>query len=137
MQLDYDLEDAKLIQTGFMKVWEIFMHFFTWFFGASLLTMSWVVTGTHVHGGPLVALGLTWLAGAVLGMLACYLVGKYTRLTQARLRELFESHNRLRDSSVSLVTGFIVTNYAWKATGIALAMTVPAWIFLMCFFFKG
>jgi hypothetical protein len=136
VEIDYDLEDAKLIQAGFLKNWDMFIHWFTWFFGANLLTMSWVVTGTHIHGGPLIALSLTWIVCTLIGMYLCRLMGKYTQSTNELLKELFTSPNQLRDSSVSLVTGFMLTNYAWKGAMSALAITIPSWIFLLIYYFN-
>jgi hypothetical protein len=133
---EYDLEEAKMIQAGFLKIWEIFFHWFTWFFGANLLTMSWVVTGTHVHGAPLAALGLTWIACTVLGLIACYQVGEYTRRTDRRMSALVVDPNQLRDRSVSLMIALNVTRYASKATVAALAITIPAWLFLMYYFWN-
>lgn len=132
--IDLDVEEAKIIQKGYLKIWQVFMYWFTWFFGADLLAMSWVVTARNFHGWPGSVLAAVWIVCAILGIVVCILMGIYTKRTSERFEALAERSRPLANREVSLMLGNIVTSYAWIASALALVLTIPAWIILLVTF---
>ncbi|RXH14857.1 hypothetical protein [Bradyrhizobium guangzhouense] len=134
--IDYDVEEAKLIQRGYLKIWEMFVHWFTWFFGADLLSMSWVLTSRTIHGRPLFAIAATWVACTCIGIVLCLKMRSFTNTAMKRLEALAADPSKLGDRSISLMLGYLVMSYAWKGAVGALIVTIPAWLVILLTFWR-
>lgn len=128
--IDYDLEEAKILQTGYLKIYEIYFHWFTWFFGVDILSMSWVLTSEKpLHGTAFRIVMTLWLLCTGLGLGASWLLHQYTAETTKRFTALVSG--KLRVGSAPTDLGLRITRYACKATAAALALTFPAWLLLL------
>jgi hypothetical protein len=131
--VDYDLEEIKLLQTAYLKIYEIYFHWFTWFFGADVLSMSWVVSGSeHLHGIALRIVMAVWLLCAALGIGASWSLGRYTNEVAREFNELTAKKPVQKSAHTGL--GLSITRYARRATALALALTFPAWILLLRYY---
>jgi hypothetical protein len=100
-------QEVSILVDTHMKVWAIYVNWFTWFFGMNLLALSWIVTSPSPRKDfilPLVLVLELCIAAAIGGTAVFYL---YCRRSRERVKQL------LADASTQqTIDGFFVGQLA-------------------------
>ena len=69
------------IQKGIFDSWNVFMSWYTWFFGANLLVLGWIFTKGITSTGKqeIILLSLAWIFFNILGIVTSLRLWSYSR----------------------------------------------------------
>jgi hypothetical protein len=73
-----DWEKTKLLHDCFMKVWSIYITWFTWSLGSNALAISWIITSKQPIIQPVLrGIALVMMASLILACLGVYFVQRF------------------------------------------------------------
>jgi hypothetical protein len=73
-----DWEKTKLLHDFFMKVWSIYITWFTWSLGSNALAISWIITSKQPIVQPVLwGIALVMMASLILACLGVYFVQRF------------------------------------------------------------
>jgi hypothetical protein len=120
---------------GLYKVWRIYMMWYTWFFGANLLAMTWVFTRGSDTGDAPWLLCAAWLFFNLLAIAVACGILYHTSTAGARansiLRTLSETSRSTAQLEVSFAFPVGVAKLCASLTAVSLVGNVVLWTYLI------
>ena|SRR5438270_10817016 len=135
-------DEIKVLQDTCLKVWNLYINWFTWSLGANLLAISWIATSKTKPNSVFVGgLGLVMMFSLILCVVGSVFVGRYFKAVAAQATMLANEANadplgevRIDDDSVSLIFGSNITNYVPLAISFTLAAVAAGWLAIIIYF---
>lgn len=123
-------DEIRLIQEGCLKIWSIYQSWFTWFFGAELVSMA-LLFEKEVKSDlfSFTAIGVLWVACSALGLIATQHVLEYSLGCLERIAALLP-YDRNSRRSTKLLPRRVFVAAAW-GNGLALSFGILAWLTLI------
>ncbi len=122
-------EELRLLQDSSLRVWQMYMNWFTWFVGASLLALSWVLTSQKPIENLVVALASLMSFNSVLGIGAVFFMSAYHNEIHRRGEVLAEAIVT-QPPDIGAVLGDTIKRYARWATAATLAALLIVWVYV-------
>jgi hypothetical protein len=126
---DWALEELKLLQDSMLRIWQIYINWYTWFVGTSVVALSWMIARPEeTSKSGLVEPVAAFLSFAcVLGAVAGVAIGLHRRQTRKRATALSAKIVEHQfDPSVFL--GGTITFLAVPATIATLIFLLVVWL---------
>jgi apolipoprotein N-acyltransferase len=122
-------KELRLLQDSSMKIWQMYLTWFAWFFGINVLAISWVLTNTTARGELVVSLAILMILFLLLGIGATMKFKSYCTNINLRAHELSKSIGNDRPD-VHLIFGGQITRYAVQTHPIGFGLEVLAWLYV-------
>jgi hypothetical protein len=131
-----DAELKRLRDTVF-ESWKVYMSWYTWFFGANLLVLGWILTrkadapsATNVR-----ILALTWIVFNLLGTVGTFQVRTFTETMSTRadlVCRLINERTGSMPGGFTLSSGLAgrLTKWAAVANGASLIANATVWLYV-------
>jgi hypothetical protein len=135
-------DEIKVLQDTCLKVWNLYINWFTWSLGANLLAISWIATSKTKPNSVFVGgLGLVMMFSLILCVVGSVFVGRYFKAVAAQATMLANDANtdptgqaRINDDSVRLIFGSNITHYVPLAITCTLAAVAAGWLAIIIYF---
>src|SRR3954468_1300048 len=73
-----DWEKTKLLHDFYMKIWSIYITWFTWSLGSNAVAISWIITSKQPIIQPVLrGIALVMMASLILACLGAYFVQRF------------------------------------------------------------
>jgi hypothetical protein len=135
-------DEIKVLQDTCLKVWNLYINWFTWSLGANLLAISWIATSKTKPNSVFVGgLGLVMMFSLILCVVGSVFVGRYFKAVAAQASMLANVANAdaagqatIDEESVKLIFGSDITNYVPLAITSTLAAVAAGWLAIIIYF---
>jgi hypothetical protein len=130
-------ESFKLIQDSLLRIWAIFVQWFTWFFGAELLTLTWILAPTggasdvNTNNKLILGVAFLWAFCSLVAVAATAAIGLITYRGTVSMSILAETFPRKTSAQIeNILTPWPIL---YPAVGMALALLAAlcVWISLI------
>jgi hypothetical protein len=116
-----DKSKIELLQDSWIKIWQIYMAWFSWHFGIQLFALGWIFSTEKAH--PYVLHAAIFMAiVTALGVCASIQMAAYDSSVRARAQNLD------RSDDTSIIFGSVIAKYAVLATAATNALMLLAWM---------
>lgn len=93
--LDLVRSELEAIRDSLLKIWAIYMTWYTWFFGANLLVIGWLFTADHPPTAErTMLLSLAWIVFNTTGLISSLKMRSYTTAASRHAAQLVDVVNR-------------------------------------------
>jgi hypothetical protein len=129
--------ELKRLREAAFESWKIYMTWYTWFFGANLIVLGWLLAKPYGEVDPWngVVLAAVWVIFNGAGVVSTLRLRAFTQHVAARagaLSERLMEEARSQGLLVDLSSGFAGEFGRWGAgaNAFSLAVNVLIWVFL-------
>ena len=86
--VEHQWEEFKIVQDVYVKMWQMYLNWFTWFYGVNLLAMSWVFTSEKMNKALVAGLALLMIFCLIMGVLLSFIMYSYSESARKIGRDL-------------------------------------------------
>jgi hypothetical protein len=120
-------DELKILHDSSMKIWQMYLTWFTWSLGANLLAMSYIVTREKVNADLVVGLGLIMIATLGLAIAGGLKMKLHYAAIDDRARALAPALGT--DAyAVSLIFGSGIARYVCRAIPLTFLFVMIGWM---------
>jgi hypothetical protein len=131
--------ELKRLRDGAFEAWKIYMAWYTWFFGANLIVLGWVLTKDFNSATSLNTrvLAAVWIIFNAAGVVSTLRLRAFTRDVTSRTDDICQKINaavRHIGVDVELTSGYAGRLSAWGAGANAVSLSVNVLVWTYVFF---
>ena len=128
-------DELKLLQDTAMKIWSMYVNWFTWSLGANLLAISWIIASkTDPKPELIVGLGIVMSIALALSLIGCFRARRFFEDMETRARHLTVDRPNI---NIHLIFGGVLARSASMLIPATLLVVLLAWILLICKYAVG
>ncbi len=122
-------DELKLLQDTFMKIWNMYVSWFTWSLGANLLAISWIISSKSEPRPELImGLGVVMTLALALSIIGCFWARKFFDDMEARGKSLMAQAEGV---SVHLIFGGALSRSVSWLIPATLLIVLIAWVLVV------
>lgn len=120
-------DEISLMQDTFLKVWQMYMNWYTWFIGLNIFAFGWMLSQKDPNKNTVYTIALAFIMIIFIsaGLCASWSMRNYTRFVQEQARNLWHGHRNL-----VLIRGVLaerISRTAYKASFSVLIISLLLW----------
>ena len=126
-------KELRILQDSSMKIWQLYLTWFAWFFGMNVVALSWVLTNDKAHGNLVISLAVLMVLFLVLGIGATLAFRTYylATLTRADAVGLLMGQDC---PDIRLIFGGAIARYSILTHPVGFALEICAWLYVAYIF---
>ena len=127
-----DWEKTKLLHDFFMKVWSIYITWFTWSLGSNALAISWIITSKQPIIQPVLrGIALVMMASLILACLGVYFVQRFLEKVQAQALLFSNATAENNSQYLNIIFGAGLTRFVSYSMIATFVLILVGWGFVI------
>jgi hypothetical protein len=127
-----DWEKTKLLHDFFMKVWSIYITWFTWSLGSNALAISWIITSKQPIVQPVLwGIALVMMASLILACLGVYFVQRFLEKIPAQALLFSNATAENNNQYLNIIFGAGLTRFVSYSMIATFVLILVGWGFVI------